>query len=83
MINLFNRESLIVFRVSYIWYTMIGAFVTVSISLIATLVTSENTEKLDPMLLAPFVRKYFKTSSRAEKLHPIEVTFCYFYPILL
>lgn len=72
----FNREPWAMYRLSYLWYTTIGAVVTMSISLIATLVTSEDTEKLDPMLLAPFVRKYFKTSGRnvaTEKLHPIEV----------
>ncbi|XP_032680884.1 sodium-coupled monocarboxylate transporter 1-like [Odontomachus brunneus] len=71
------EEPLTVYRLSYIWYTLIGAVVTMSIGLLVTLITSEDVEKLDPMLLAPFVRKFLKTSSRniaTEKLHQIEIT---------
>lgn len=66
-----------VYRLSYLWYTMIGTLITISVSLIATLVTSENVEKLDPMLLAPFLRRYLTNSNRSvvtEKLHQIEVS---------
>ncbi|XP_014479507.1 PREDICTED: sodium-coupled monocarboxylate transporter 1-like [Dinoponera quadriceps] len=70
------EEPLAVFRLSYIWYTMIGALLTISISFLATLITSQDVEKLDPMLLAPFIRKYFKSSSRnmATEKHQIEIT---------
>lgn len=71
------------YRLSYIWYTLIGALVTIGIGLLVTLITSEDVEKLDPMLLAPFVRKFLKTSSRnvaTEKIHQIEVSsFRYLY----
>ncbi|XP_011139462.1 sodium-coupled monocarboxylate transporter 1 [Harpegnathos saltator] len=71
------EEPWVVFRLSYLWYTTIGVLVTMSISLIVTLVTSQDIEKLDPMLLAPFMRKYFKTADgnvTTEKFHQIEIT---------
>jgi len=57
---------------------MVGALVTISVSLIVTLITSEDVEKLDPMLIAPFIRKYLKTSRKdivSEELHQIKVLF--------
>lgn len=55
---------------------MTGALVTMSVGLIVTLITSEDIEKLDPMLVAPFVRKYLKTSRKdlaSEELHQVKV----------
>ncbi|KAL0123442.1 hypothetical protein PUN28_005748 [Cardiocondyla obscurior] len=58
------KEPWALYRLSYLWYTMTGALVTVIVSLIVTLITSEDVEKLDPMLVAPFVRKYLKSSKK-------------------
>lgn len=80
IIIIFNREPWVLFRLSYIWYTITGTLVTISVSLIVTLITSEDVEKLDPMLVAPFVRKYLKTSKKnvvCEELHQIKVLFFY------
>lgn len=71
-----GEEPWVLFRLSYIWYTITGTLVTISVSLIVTLITSEDVEKLDPMLVAPFVRKYLKTSKKnvvCEELHQIKV----------
>lgn len=59
-----GEEAWALYRLSYLWYTMTGTLVTISVSLIVTLVTSQNIEKLDPMLVAPFMRKYLKTSRK-------------------
>lgn len=80
IVIIFNREPWALYRLSYLWYTMTGALVTMSVSLIVTLITSEDVEKLDPMLVAPFVRKYLKTSKKnitSEELHQIKVLFFY------
>lgn len=72
----FDREPWALYRLSYLWYTLTGAFVTISVSLIVTLITSQDTEKLDPTLLAPFVRRFMKTSGKhvtAEELCQVEV----------
>ncbi|KAL6447758.1 hypothetical protein ACFW04_000123 [Cataglyphis niger] len=70
------REPWALYRLSYLWYTMTGALMTISVGLLVTLITSQNVEKLDPMLLAPFMRKYLKTSSKditPEELHQVKV----------
>ncbi|XP_025261690.1 sodium-coupled monocarboxylate transporter 1-like [Camponotus floridanus] len=59
-----GEEPWALYRLSYLWYTMTGALTTITVGLIVTLITSQNVEKLDPMLLAPFMRKYLKTSSK-------------------
>ncbi|XP_011860108.1 PREDICTED: sodium-coupled monocarboxylate transporter 1-like [Vollenhovia emeryi] len=71
-----EEEPWALYRISYLWYTMTGAIVTMSVSLIVTLITSEDVEKLDPMLVAPFVRKYLKNSRKdvaSKELHQIKV----------
>ncbi|EZA59529.1 hypothetical protein DMN91_010796 [Ooceraea biroi] len=70
-------EPWALYRLSYLWYTTTGALVTICVGLIVTLVTSQDIEKLDPMLVAPFVRKYLKSSNKdvkPEELHQIKVT---------
>jgi len=74
---IFNREPWALYRLSYLWYTLTGAFVTISVGLIVTMITSEDVEKLNPMLVAPFVRKYLKMSRRLvapKELHQLKVS---------
>ncbi|XP_019882565.2 sodium-coupled monocarboxylate transporter 1-like isoform X1 [Camponotus floridanus] len=59
-----GEEPWALYRLSYLWYTMTGTLMTITVGLIVTLITSQNVEKLDPMLLAPFMRKYLKTLSK-------------------
>nr|XP_012134657.1 PREDICTED: sodium-coupled monocarboxylate transporter 1-like isoform X3 [Megachile rotundata] len=60
----FLPEPLALYRLSYLWYTITGALVTMSVGLAVSLVSSEDVEKVDPMLLAPFIRKLLKKSSK-------------------
>lgn len=53
-------EPLALFRLSYLWYTVTGALVTMTVGLLVSLVSSQDVEKVDPMLLAPFIRKWLK-----------------------
>ncbi|KAL6447754.1 hypothetical protein ACFW04_000123 [Cataglyphis niger] len=72
----YHLEPWALYRLSYLWYTMTGALMTISVGLLVTLITSQNVEKLDPMLLAPFMRKYLKTSSKditPEELHQVKI----------
>ncbi|XP_012280871.1 sodium-coupled monocarboxylate transporter 1 [Orussus abietinus] len=57
-------EPWAVYRVSYLWYTVVGALVTMCIGLIISFISPDSTEKLDPMLMAPFVRKYLKNHDK-------------------
>ncbi|XP_043289201.1 sodium-coupled monocarboxylate transporter 1-like [Venturia canescens] len=62
-------ESWALYRMSYLWYTVTGAMVTVSIGLVVSIFTPARVEKLDPMLVAPFLRKYLKTPEPTELCH--------------
>lgn len=61
------------YRISYLWYTLVGSIVTISISLLVTLITSQDVKKLDPMLVSPFVRKYLTNKDVSEELHQVKV----------
>ncbi|XP_011311839.1 sodium-coupled monocarboxylate transporter 1 [Fopius arisanus] len=54
------------YRLSYLWYTVTGALVTMSVALVVSIFSSSRIEKIDPMLLAPFIRKYLKTGDDLE-----------------
>ncbi|XP_076687275.1 sodium-coupled monocarboxylate transporter 1 [Andrena cerasifolii] len=64
----FLPEPLALYRLSYLWYTVTGALVTMSVALAVSLISSQNVEKLDPMLLAPFIRRFVKTSDKVQQI---------------
>lgn len=75
--NANGEEPLALYRLSYLWYTMTGAIVTIGVGLLVTLITSQNIEKLDPMLVAPFMRKYVSTMNKnvaLEELQQVKIT---------
>ncbi|KAL3283359.1 hypothetical protein HHI36_006507 [Cryptolaemus montrouzieri] len=54
-------ERFMLYRLSYLWYCMIGAFVTIAIGLIVSFCTTPNNpQDVDPCLIAPLVRKLIK-----------------------
>lgn len=57
-------EPWALYRLSYLWYTVTGALVTMSIGLVVSIISSEDVNKLDPMLLAPFIRKFMRSSNK-------------------
>ncbi|XP_014234000.1 sodium-coupled monocarboxylate transporter 1-like [Trichogramma pretiosum] len=61
--DLEESETWAVYRLSYLWYTVAGTIVTVGISLLVSLVSSQDSKKLDPALVAPFLRKYLMAQS--------------------
>lgn len=70
-------ETWAIYRVSYLWYTLTGALVTMSIGLFVSIISSEKVDKLDPMLVAPFIRKYLKNNNSIE-LHQVQVCWVIF-----
>ncbi|KAJ8668112.1 hypothetical protein QAD02_009775 [Eretmocerus hayati] len=67
-------EPWAVYRLSYLWYTVAGTFVTMLIGLVISLITSDGkVEKLDGELLAPFVQKLYH-GPRSTQLEAVEVT---------
>lgn len=69
-----------IYHISYLWYTLVGSSICIIVSLIASYVLGPNKpSEMNPMLLAPFVRKLIKSrsaetaSNKAENV--IEISF--------
>lgn len=71
-------EPWALFRLSYLWYTLTGALVTITVSLVVSIISSEKIEKLDPKLVAPFIRKYLR-STKTTELCQVQVMDIYFF----
>ncbi|XP_034940823.1 sodium-coupled monocarboxylate transporter 1-like isoform X1 [Chelonus insularis] len=68
-------EPWAIYRLSYLWYTVFGALVTISIGLIVSIIFPERHKKLDPMLVAPFIRRFLKnTKPHFTELSQVEVS---------
>lgn len=53
-----DDAGFIIYHISYLWYTLLGALITIFISLIASFIVGANKpNKLNPQLFAPFVRR--------------------------
>jgi hypothetical protein len=63
---------MVVYRLSYLWYTVAGTLVTMCVGLLVSFVSSENVDKLDPALMAPFIRKYLR--GQRIPAHQLEVS---------
>lgn len=47
-----------IYHISYLWYTLVGAAVTIVVALIVSFISGANKPKdMNPKLLAPFVRR--------------------------
>lgn len=56
-----------IYHISYIWYTLVGSFVTISVSLIASFALGANDpHKMDPKLFAPFLRDWMTGKSKTS-----------------
>nr|CAI5832745.1 unnamed protein product [Callosobruchus analis] len=53
------NEDASIYSISYLWYTLIGVIMAISVGIIVSfLTTSQDQSRVDPKLLAPFIRKY-------------------------
>lgn len=51
------------YRISYMWYTCLGAVITIAIAILFTCIFGGNDpNKIDSCLLTPCIRKYFRYS---------------------
>ncbi|KAJ8955547.1 hypothetical protein NQ318_001377 [Aromia moschata] len=55
-------ETFMIYRLSYLWYTLVGTFITIFVGLLVSYITKfQDPRDVDPRLLAPFVRKFVKS----------------------
>lgn len=66
------------FRLSYLWYTLLGALVSTLVAAIVTFATKPLDPKdVDPMLLAPFIRKLIPPRKFPNQPKLSEVIYAY------
>lgn len=57
-----------IYHISYLWYTLFGALITITVSFIISLISGFNDpHKMDPKLFAPFVRRLLKLEMKREE----------------
>uniref|UniRef100_A0A6P7EZC1 Sodium-coupled monocarboxylate transporter 1-like n=1 Tax=Diabrotica virgifera virgifera TaxID=50390 RepID=A0A6P7EZC1_DIAVI len=74
-------EQYMIYRLSYLYYCMIGTFVAMFVGLIVSALTTPNDPRdVDPQLLAPFVRKLIKPRKYSNQPYD-GITYAYGSPI--
>lgn len=69
--KIIEHPEFAIYHISYIWYTLIGALITMSIAFIISAISGFNDpKKMDPKLFAPFVRKWLRLELK-EREDPI------------
>lgn len=66
------------YRLSYLWYTLIGFFVSMTVSLAASFLTRpQDPRDLDQALLAPIVRRFIPERKYPNQPRPDEIIYAY------
>lgn len=62
------QSAFAIYHISYLWYTLFGALITMTVSLIISGVSGFNDPReMDPKLFAPFVRRLLKLEMKREE----------------
>lgn len=62
-----SEPDFAIYHISYMWYTLFGALLTMVVSSIASYIIGPNdAQKIDPKLLAPFVRRILRKDIKRE-----------------
>lgn len=57
-----------IYHISYLWYTLFGALITIAVSVIVSFISGFNDpRKMDAKLFAPFIRKVLKLNMKREE----------------
>lgn len=60
-----EEEVFVLYRVSFLYYTMMGTIIVFVVGIIVSLLTeSPDREKMDPVLFTPPLRKYITKKNR-------------------
>ncbi|KAK9685310.1 Sodium:solute symporter family [Popillia japonica] len=76
--NIKNDEMFDLYRLSYLWYTLLGALVSIFVATIITFLTGPLDPKdIDPTLLAPFVRRLIPPRKFPNQPKATEIIYAY------
>ncbi|XP_069696485.1 sodium-coupled monocarboxylate transporter 1-like isoform X3 [Periplaneta americana] len=54
-----TKEVFVLYRISYLWYTLLGTVVSMTVGLVASFITGpKDPASVDPMLLSPVIRRF-------------------------
>lgn len=71
-------EEFMIYRLSYLWYTLMGTFVCIFVGMLVSFVTQPNDPRdIDPRLLAPFLRKWIKPREFLNEMAVDEVIYAF------
>lgn len=71
-------EIFMLYRLSYLWYTLVGATVSMIIALITSFIFQPlNPKDVNPELLAPFVKRLIKPRNYPNQPNGEEIIFAY------
>lgn len=63
-----DESDFAIYHISYLWYTLFGALITISVSTLVSFISGFNDpRKMDPKLLAPIIRKTLKLEMKREE----------------
>ncbi|KAG8318855.1 hypothetical protein J6590_103927, partial [Homalodisca vitripennis] len=69
-----TQEVWPLFRLSYMWYTLVGASVSIVVAVIVSLIfSSGQTEDLPHKLFSPVIHKYLSPPKEKERKHEIPI----------
>lgn len=57
-----------IYHISYLWYTFLGALITIAVAVIVSAISGFNDpNEMDPRLFAPCIRRYLKLNRKREE----------------
>lgn len=74
----FYSETFMLYRLSYLWYVLVGASVSMTVALLTSFIFQPLDPKdIDPELLAPFVKRLIKPREYPNQPSGDEIIFAY------
>ncbi|CAG9771999.1 unnamed protein product [Ceutorhynchus assimilis] len=73
-----EEQLFMIYRLSYLWYTLLGTFITVFVGVLVSVVSGPlNPKDLDPKLLAPFMKKWIKSRKFSNEARGDELIYAF------
>lgn len=70
--NTTDDPNFAIYRISYMWYTLLGALITIAVAAIVSFITGfNNPREMDAKLFAPFIRKWLRLNDK--RVEPVGI----------